>query len=145
VPDKAGLRACALGAAIAVLLGVAGAAIAAGNPAPTLLAPNHQRVAPGRVRLVVEVPLAAAKHAVFVTIATKRRLDRFGHLKECSANGCDFVGPTHWKGERYSYVAPFNFPGYWSVTPGRYYWQAHYYTVGDTAVYWSGVGSFVVK
>ena len=142
---KAGLRASALAAALAMLLGVAGVAIAAGSPAPRLLAPNHQRVAPGRIRLVIEVPVKAAQHGVFVTIATKKKLDRFGHLKECSASRCDFVGPTHWKGDKYSYVAQFNFPGYWSVTPGRYYWQAHYYTVGDTAVYWSGIGSFVVK
>jgi len=58
---------------------------------------------------------------------------------------CDFVGPKHWNGNKYSYVAPFNYPGYWAVTPGKYYWQAHYYTRGDTAVYWSGIGSFVVK
>jgi hypothetical protein len=58
---------------------------------------------------------------------------------------CDFVGPKHWKGHKYSYVAPFNYPGYWAVTPGKYYWQAHYHTRSDTAVYWSGVGSFVVK
>ncbi|MBV8948980.1 MAG: hypothetical protein JO286_11670 [Solirubrobacterales bacterium] len=142
---KAGLRASALAAALAMLLGVAGAAIAAGSAAPKLLAPNHQRVAPGRIRLVVEVPLKAAKHGVFVTIATQAKLDKFGHLKECGASRCDFVGPTHWKGDKYSYVAQFNFPGYWSVTPGKYYWQVHYYTLGDTAVYWSGIGSFVVK
>jgi hypothetical protein len=32
-----------------------------------------------------------------------------------------------------------------AVTPGKYYWQAHYYTGGDTAVCWSPIGSFVVK
>ena len=113
--------------------------------APTLLAPNGKHVAPGHIRLVVGVPLKAASHGVFITIANKRKLDKYGHLKECGINRCDFVGPKHWKGNRYSYVATFNYPGYWAVTPGEYYWQAHYYTVGDTAVYWSGIGSFVVK
>jgi hypothetical protein len=142
---RVGLRASALAAVLAMLLGTAGAAVAAGGAAPKLLAPNHQQVAPGRIRLVVEVPLPASKHGVFITIATKRKLNRFGHLKFCSAIGCDFVGPKHWKGDKYSYVAPFNFPGYWSVTPGRYYWQADYYTAGLTAVYYSAIGSFVVK
>ena len=138
-------RAGVLAAALAVVLAVAGAAAGAGGPAPQLLSPNHKHVAPGRIRLVVAVPLKAAKHGVFINIATRRKLDKFGHLKECGGTSCDFVGPKHWKGDKYSYVAQFNFPGYWSVTPGRYYWQAHYYTVGDTAVYWSGIGSFVVK
>jgi hypothetical protein len=142
---KAGVRAGALAATLAIVLAMAAAAIAAGGVAPRLLSPNHRHVAPGHIRLVVAVPLKAAKHGVFVTIASKRRLDRFGHLKTCGINRCDFVGPTHWKGNDYRFVAPFDYPGYWAVTPGKYYWQAHYYTVGDTAVYWSGIGSFVVK
>jgi hypothetical protein len=48
---------------------------------------------------------------VFVTIANKRELDKYGHLKACGINRCDFVDPEHWKGNRYSYVAPFNYPG----------------------------------
>jgi hypothetical protein len=142
---KAGLRAGVAAGALVTALAVAAAAIAAGGVAPRLLSPNHRHVAPGPIRLVVQVPLQPARHGVFVAITTNRKLDRFGHLKECSAKRCDFVGPTHWKGDKYSYVGGFNFPGYWSVTPGKYYWQAHYYTVGDTAVYWSAIGSFVVK
>jgi len=143
---KAGVRASVLIAALVIVLGMAATAIAAGGPAPTLLSPNHKHVAPGHIRIVVGVPLPPAKHGVFVTISSKRKLDEFGHLKECgSVIRCDFVGPKHWKGNKYSFVAPFNYPGYWAVTPGKYYWQAHYYTVGDTAVYWSGIGSFVVK
>jgi hypothetical protein len=80
-----------------------------------------------------------------VAVGRLTKAHRFGHLKACGGARCDFVGPTHWKGDRYSYVAHYNFPGYWSVTRGKYYWQAHYYTVGDTAVYFSGIGSFVVK
>ena len=142
---KARFRAGAGGTVLAILLAVAGTAIAAGATAPRLLSPNHARVAPGHIRLVVEVPLAPSNHGVFVAISPTRKLDKDGHLKECFVRRCDFVGPTHWKGDKYSSVGHFDFPGYWSVTPGRYYWQAHYYTVGDTAVYWSKIGSFVVK
>jgi hypothetical protein len=142
---KAGVRVSALATALAIVLAMAATAIAAAGVAPTLLAPNGKHVAPGHIRLVVGVPLKAASHGVFITIANKRNLDKYGHLKECGINRCDFVGPKHWKGNKYSYVATFNYPGYWAVTPGKYYWQAHYYTVGDTAVYWSGIGSFVVK
>lgn len=141
---NAGFRVGAFVAALLVVLCATGA-VAVGAPAPKLLAPNHKHVKPGRIRLVVDVPLKPSKHGVFVTIAAKRKLDRFGHLKLCGTNRCDLVGPKHWKQHKYSYVAPFNFPGYWAVTPGRYYWQAHYYTAGDTATYYSRIGSFRVK
>ncbi len=109
---------------------------------PRLLSPNHKHVAQGRIRLVVDVPLKPTSHGVFIAVSRSRKLDRYGHLKVCgsTSDGCDFVSPTHWKGHDYSYVAPFNFPGYWSVTPGKYYWQAHYYSAGQTGVYWSGIG-----
>ena len=142
---KAGFRAGALGLALTVVLVLAGAAVAAGGAAPQLLSPNHKHVGPGKIRLVVNVPLRAASHGVFIAINPKRQFDKSGHLKACGSSRCDFVEPKHSKGNKYSYVAPFNFPGYWSVTPGKYYWQVHYYTAGDTAVYFSGVGSFVVK
>ncbi|MGA2925665.1 MAG: hypothetical protein ABSG43_06650 [Solirubrobacteraceae bacterium] len=143
---KAGFRASTLvGALITVLAIAAAAASAAGNVAPQLLLPNHKHVGPGAIRLVVDVPLKPASHGVFITIATKRNVDRYGHLNACASARCDFVGPRHWKGDKYSYVAPFNFPGYWAVTAGKYYWQAHYYTAGDTAVYYSAIGSFFVK
>ncbi len=142
---KARFRAVAAAAVLAILLAVAGTAIAAGGAAPKLLSPNHKHVAPGHIRLVVEVPLTPNSHGVFVAITPSKKLDKDGHLKECFGKRCDFVGPTHWKGDKYSHVAQFNFPGYWAVTPGKYYWQAHYYTLGDTAVYYSAIGSFVVK
>jgi hypothetical protein len=142
---KARLRAGAVAAVLALLLAVAATAIAAGGAAPSLLSPNHKHVAPGRIRLVVAVPLQPSKRGVFVAITPSKKLDKDGHLKECFANRCDFVGPKHWKGDKYSYVAQFNFPGYWSVTPGKYYWQAHYYTADFSGVYYSAIGSFVVK
>lgn len=142
---RAGLRAGVLAAAITVILAVAAAAIAAGGVAPRLLSPNHKHLSRGRIRLVVDIPLQPARQGVFIALAPTRKLDRFGHLKACGSSRCDFVGPRHWKGHDYSYVAHYDFPGYWAVTPGKYYWQAHYYMVGDTAVYYSGIGSFVVK
>lgn len=143
--NKARLRAGAVLGAVVLLLAIAAGAAAASGVAPTLGSPNHHRVNPGRIRLVVNIPVKPNKHGVFIAITPKRKLDRNRHLKACFSKRCDFVSPTHWKGHKYSYVAKFNFPGYWAVTPGKYYWQVHYYTVGDTAVYYSTIGSFVVK
>ncbi len=142
---KAGFRAGAVVAALMVVL--VAVAVAAGGLSPRLLSPNHKRVGPGRIRLAVDVPVKPTSHGVFIAVSRSRKLDEYGHLKVCgsTASGCDFVSPTHWKGRDYSYLAPFNFPGYWSVTPGKYYWQAHYYSNNPLGVYWSGIGSFVVK
>jgi hypothetical protein len=142
---KAVVRATTLGVALAALLTVAGGAIAAGGLAPRLGSPNHKHVPAGHIRLVVNVPVTPANHGVFIAINPRRKLDKLGHLKFCASSRCDFVQPKHWKGQKYSFVAPFTFSGYWAVTPGRYYWQAHYYTVGDTAVRYSSIGSFVVQ
>jgi hypothetical protein len=65
-------------------------------------------------------------------------------MKDWGVKRCDFPPFTHWTGNKYSYVAKFNFPGYRAVTPGKYYRQAHYYTVGD-AIYWNPIGSLVVR
>ncbi len=142
---KVGFRAAAAVAAMTALLPVAVAGAAAGAADPSLLAPNHEHVGPGHIRLVVKVPLPAATHTVFIAINTRRRLDKFGHLTFCPGSHCAILQPKHWKGHKYRYVARSSFIGYWAVTPGRYYWQAHYDTVGYTAVYYSAIGSFVVK
>src|SRR5207253_11506547 len=113
-------------AVLSVVLGVSAQAVAAGVK-PKLLTPNHKHVSPGRIHLVVNIPLKASKNGVFIAISYKRKLDKFGHLKPCTGNRCDFVGPKHWKKHKYRYIAPFTFPG-WAVTPGKYYWQVHYYT-----------------
>lgn len=143
--NKARLRAGGLLAAVILLLAIAAGAAAASGVAPTLGSPNHRHVNPGRVHLVVNIPLKPNKHGVFITISPQRKLDRNGHLKSCSGRRCDFVSPTHLKGHKYSYVGKYTFPGYWSVTPGKYYWMVDYFTVGDTAHYYSRIGSFVVK
>jgi hypothetical protein len=141
---KVGLRAAALAIASTAVLAPAGA-LATGGADPSLLSPNHKHVGWGHIRLLVRVPLPAASKGVFIAINTRRRRDKYGHLTFCPSSRCDFVQPKHWKGDRYRYVAPWEFSGYWAVTPGKYYWQAHYYTAGDTAVYYSVIGSFYVK
>lgn len=139
-----GVRAGALALACAVLVGFSGAAAAAGSLAPALLSPNRKSVNPGHIRLVVALPVKPFKRGVFIALTPRKTRDKHGHLRECfSTTRCDFVSPRQWRGHRYSYVARFKFPGYWAVTPGRYYWQAHYYT--RTSVYYSRIGSFVVK
>jgi hypothetical protein len=143
---KLGMRAGAVAAVFAlVAASAATAAIAAGGVAPTLLTPNHKRVHRGHIALVVNVPLKTAKHGVFIVINNHRSLNKSGNLKECKSSRCDIIGPKHWKGTKYRYVSPFNFPGYWAVSPGKYYWQAQYFTAGDTANYYSKVGWFIVK
>jgi hypothetical protein len=139
---------------IAVTAGVVAAALAGAPEASgaadrrvsaVLLTPNHRRVAPGRIRLVVTAADPAPRRAVFIAISPARRLDRFGHLTGICpvTDGCDFVEAGHWGGQRWVYVAGLSFAGYWAVTPGRYYWQAHYYV--RTAVHYSGIGWFVVR
>jgi hypothetical protein len=141
---KVGVQAGSLAAALTMAL-VVTAAGAAGGVAPKLLSPNHKHVAPGHIKLVVDIPVRPNRDGVFIAVSPKHKLDKAGHLKECSGNRCDFVSPKHAKGHKYTYVAKFNFPGYWAVTPGKYYWQVHYFTRGDTAIRYSKIGSFVVK
>jgi hypothetical protein len=66
---------------------------------------NHRHVAPGRIRLVVEVPFKPTGHGVYIAVSRSRK----------------------------------------SVTPGRYCWQASYDSDSPLGIYWSGIGSFVVK
>jgi hypothetical protein len=139
---KAGIRAAALAALLTLVL--AGVAIAAGST-PTLGSPNGKSVSPGAIKLVVNIPLRPHKKGVFIAISPTRKV-KGGHLTaKCNVNqGCDFVAPTRVKGHKWAYVAKFNFPGYWAVTPGKYYWQVHYYQP-NFAVHFSKIGSFTVK
>ena len=81
--------------------------------------------------LTVEDPgVPASVGPVYATISPKRTLDKNGYLKTargCSGR-CDFVKLHHWKGHpgMWIYKSTYNFPGYWAVTPGRYYWQANH-------------------
>jgi hypothetical protein len=138
---KAGFRAGVIGVVLTVVL--AGVA-AASSPAPRLLSPNGKSVNPGAIKVTVDIPLSPAKHGVFIAIQPNRKT-KHGRLSGTCNKRCDFVAPKHLKGHKWAYTAKYNFPGYWAVTPGKYYWQVHYYTKGDTAVYYSKVGSFTVK
>jgi hypothetical protein len=145
---NAWFRSAAPVAAVTMVLAGTASAVAAGGNAPRLGRPNHKHVKAGHIKLVVNVPLPAARDGVFIVIDRKKRRDRFGHLKTspCSVSkGCDDVIAHHVSGHKYVYTGKANFPGYWAVTPGKYYWQVQYFTVGDTANYYSPIGAFYVK
>lgn len=145
---KTRLSVGALGVALAALL-ASGTVAVAGGLDPSLGSPNHKSVAPGRVKLKVILPVAAASHGVFISIQSKRKLVH-GHLTTaCNnpAHGCFYANPTKHDGHTYVYTAPggSQFPGWWAVTAGKYYWQAEYFTVGDVANYYSKIGTFKVR
>jgi hypothetical protein len=118
-----------------ILIGVLGGtavAVASSFSAPILRSPHQgAHVAAGVVTLTVEDPgVPASVGPVYATISPKRTLDKNGYLKTargCSGR-CDFVKLHHWKGHpgMWIYKSTYNFPGYWAVTPGRYYWQANH-------------------
>jgi hypothetical protein len=127
-------RRAALAAALvlATFAAVVGVALANNNTPPTLRTPHKgARVHAGVIRLTVYDPgLSGDSAPVYVTISNRRSLDRYGHLKEpkgCNSR-CDFFPLKRVKGHPglWRYTAKYNFPGYWAVTPGRYYWQANH-------------------
>jgi hypothetical protein len=134
----------ALGVALAALL-ASGAVAVAGGLDPTLGSPNHKSVGAGRPTLHVKVPQAA--HDVFIAIQPNKRL-KDGHLSGgCGVTKrCDYLLTTKHHGHVY-YVkaAAGGFSGWWATTPGKYYWQAEYFTPGDTAFYFSKIGSFRIS
>jgi hypothetical protein len=116
--------------AVVCLLAVSATAVASGFSAPILRAPgNGKAVHAGTVTLIVNDPgVPNDVRPVYVTISDKRSLDKYGHLKmakHCSSR-CDFLALHPWKGHKGLWITKtqFNFPGYWAVTPGKYYWQA---------------------
>lgn len=117
---------------VAVVL--AGAAVAVGSPFshPALKSPGKgKRVHAGVVTLIVRDPgVPKSVRPVYATISPKKKLNRFGRLttyKTCGSK-CDFVAlkPRTGHPGEWIYKTPFNFPGYWAVTPGKYYWQAQH-------------------
>jgi hypothetical protein len=144
---KVGFRVGAVLAAVTLLFAVTASAVAAGGTAPRLGSPNHRHVSPGRIKLVVYVPQAAASGGVFIKIQPTRKTSK-GHLPtKCTVSKrCQYVQPHHVKGHKYEFVATAgSFPGYWATTPGKLYWQAQYYTASYTANYYSSIGTFYVK
>jgi hypothetical protein len=109
---------------------VVGAAIASPLSRPVLRSPrNGGNVRSGRVTLIVKDPgVPKAVRPVYVTISNKRKLDKYGHLAvRFHCNGrCDFLALHPWRGHRGYWIvhAPRGFTPWWSVTPGKYYWQA---------------------
>jgi len=117
---------------------LAAGAVALASPlsAPVLRSPHQgSRVHAGVITLVVNDPgVPKSVQPVYVTISPRRSLDRDGRLtidKNCDSR-CDFVALRPWQGHpgMWIFKSPFNFPGYWAVTPGNYYWQANHVAPG---------------
>lgn len=111
------------------MLAFGGVAVAAGSFRPTLESPNGKHVRAGRVTLKAkDTEAGVLKVGVFVAISRSRKVDKQGELNHgCKPTaGCDFVALARWRHHPgwWIYVSGFDFPGYWAVTPGRYYWQA---------------------
>jgi hypothetical protein len=115
--------------ALVCSLALAGAAIASPLSPPIQKSPgNHHTVHAGVVTLIVKDPdVPKNVRPVYATINPRHALDKNGHLKDCGSR-CDFVAMRPWKGHPgfWIYKSHFNFPGYWAVTPGKYFWQARH-------------------
>ena len=115
-------------AAVCVLAGAA-LALANGNTKPVLKTPKlGATVHAGKITLVAYDPgVPKSVNDVDAQIEPHRKLDKNGYLKSCLnvTKGCDFVGLKPWKGHPgfWRYTANADFPGYWAVTAGKYYWQ----------------------
>jgi hypothetical protein len=141
--------------AIAVLaVGGATVALAASSPfTPKLGTPQGTAVAPGAIALHVK---AADAKQVYVAIRPKKVLSH-GKLKSCTnaTHGCDYVEMKKWKGHTgwWIYRAADNtFTGWWTTTPGGYYWQALSFAGSPCVInattlceFWSKIGHFSVK
>jgi hypothetical protein len=140
----------------AIILAITGAtvAIAASNASftPKLGAPNGKRVGAGSITLTVKAKNAKT---VYVWVRRNKKL-KHGDLVECTATGKGCMVQTMKSKKKgvFTYKAPaYTFSGWWSTTPGKYYWQAQsfaksppckYVTNGDCSFY-SKVGSFTVR
>lgn len=115
------LLVCALAGAL--LLGVAQAA----NAAPQLLAPGAGKTLRRGTQPMFKVrdnSANARRYKIFMTIATKKRTNRYGELKRTRAAGTftrmDGNGRGGW-----TYKPPaYTFPSWFMERPGTYYWQA---------------------
>ncbi len=126
-------RALRIGALALVLVFAFGAvALASNSTPPALKGPkNGAHVHAGVVTFKVYDPgLTGDMAQVYITVSPKRHLDKYGFLtpaRGCKSK-CDFVQMRRWAHHKgwWIYKSPFNFPGYWAVTPGKYYWQANH-------------------
>jgi hypothetical protein len=121
---------CAL--LVVTVLAASATAFASAGSSPVLKSPrNGQAVRTGAITLIVEDPdVPAHVRPVYAQISRQRKLDKYGHLVSCidSAHGCEFVALHPWKHHPgyWIYTTNANFPGYWAVTPGKYYWQTQH-------------------
>ncbi len=126
-------RALCAGALALVLVFAFGAvALASNSTPPSLKAPGKgAHVHAGVVTLKVYDPgLTGDSAPVYITISPRKHLNKEGFLTPAKGCGsrCDFFAMTHWSHHKgwWIYKTHFNFPGYWAVTPGKYYWQANH-------------------
>lgn len=126
-----------LSTALVVLMLVLASVAFAAVIHPGLRSPrNGQGVHAGRITLIVQDRGVHKGFGEYVAISPRRKLLKRNGLPLCGpkqdVHGCDFIQlrrRPHHAGE-WTYTASYSFPGYWAVTPGKYYWQAEH--VGAT-------------
>ena len=65
----------------------------------------------------------ARRYGVFLTVASKRKTDRYGALKRTSVG--TFARMKRKRGGRFVYVTPpYTFSSWFMMRPGTYFWQA---------------------
>jgi hypothetical protein len=148
------LRLAIVATAIGLMLAGAGVALASNSTPPRLSSPaNGGTQKSGRVTLVAFDPGLTGNLAtpIFLIVSDRRSLDRRGHLtvsRHCGSR-CDFQEMKRWKGHPgyWIYRAPYRFPGYWGVTPGRYFWQVYHFVPGcrPSCVEYSAIRRFRVS
>jgi hypothetical protein len=147
--SKAGSWSAAV--ALVVLLAVPALAVAAGFT-PTLGAPDKEHVHTGTITIKVHAPDAKS---VYVAIRPTRKVSN-GQLKSCvlTEKGCEYylLKPwTHHPGWWKLTAKPAGYSGWWTTTPGKYYWQAESFAktppcslASGPCYFFSTVGSFRV-
>ena len=121
--------------AAALLAAAVPAANAATGPRP--LSPKAGKVFSKGAFLTFKVKdtsAAARKYGIFMVIANRKRT-RNGQLqKSKSGKPGDFAQMKRRKHGVYTYTpAKYTFPGWYMVTSGTYYWQAHHIDCGATS------------
>lgn len=131
---------------VACAIGFSGMALAAGL-APQLRSPKHGKAvsaANSKLTAYVPDPGNAINGKIFLTISNKR-IVKGGVLKWSKKCGfrCDIATMKRvGHGHLFAYKDPYNFPGNWQDTPGKYYWQVFYYPKGGVGTLDSAIGSF---
>jgi hypothetical protein len=133
------------------LLALSGAALAATSLSPQLRSPVHGKkfVAGHKIKFTVYIPNPAivVNGDVFLNLSDKKivKHGELGFPRHCGfrCNNATMkrVGHTH----LWTYTDPYHFPGNWQDTPGRYYWQAFYYSdQSSTGTFQSVIGTLRV-